>query len=382
MAANTVGAFGAYIAALCGDRPQRLSFRQPRFKSLAAWQKLARARAVECLAEPPAEKPPRVKVLARYQIDGLDIEELRWQLSAGPATDALFLKPAGATGKLPGVVGLHDHGGNKYFGCAKITRRRGVQHPLMIDHQQRYYSGRAWANELAHRGYAVLVHDTFPFASRRVHTADVLEPVRANAAAAEPVSDADIEAYNHWAGSHEHIWAKTLSAAGTTWPAMVLREDRVAVDLLCARPEVDAQRIGCMGLSGGGCRTVFLGGMDKRIRAAVCVGFMTTNRDLALQKCWTHTWMAFPPLLGADLDFPEILGLRVPLPTMVLNCNEDGLYTLPEMKRADRILREVYKKAGAKENYRCNFYPGGHKFDRPMQEDAFAWLDRSLGKKS
>jgi len=28
--------------------------------------------------------------------------------------------------------------------------------------------------------------------------------------------------------------------------------------------------------------------------------------------------------------------------------------------------------------YRCNFYPGGHKFDRPMQADAFAWFDRHL----
>jgi hypothetical protein len=48
------------------------------------------------------------------------------------------------------------------------------------------------------------------------------------------------------------------------------------------------------------------------------------------------------------------------------------------MKEADKILSAVYKKAGALKNYRCSFYPGVHKFDIPMQEEAFAWMDRWL----
>ena len=55
---NSVGAYGPYIEQLCGDGPRRLSFRQPKFKSLAAWKKLAYARAVECIAEPPADPCP------------------------------------------------------------------------------------------------------------------------------------------------------------------------------------------------------------------------------------------------------------------------------------------------------------------------------------
>jgi hypothetical protein len=88
--------------------------------------------------------------------------------------------------------------------------------------------------------------------------------------------------------------------------------------------------------------------------------------------------MTYTPILPKYLDFPEILGLRVPLPTMVLNDIEDQLYTLPEMKRADLILQEVYKKAGAEDKYLGKFYPGGHKFDTQMQADAFDWFDRWL----
>ena len=124
---------------------------------------------------------------------------------------------------------------------------------------------------------------------------------------------------------------------------------------------------------------MFLGGLDDRIRCAVAVGFMTTWRDFLLDKCFTHTWMTYVPLLPRELDFPEILALRAPAATMVQNCNEDALYTLGEMKRADEIMRETFERAKGADKYQCNFYPGGHKFDKVMQGDAFAWFDRLLG---
>ena len=51
---------------------------------------------------------------------------------------------------------------------------------------------------------------------------------------------------------------------------------------------------------------------------------------------------------------------------------------MPEMERADAILRGVYEKAGAGDRYKGSFYPGPHKFDRPMQDEAFGWFDRWL----
>ena len=193
-----------------------------------------------------------------------------------------------------------------------------------------------------------------------------------------PETMSQIEAYNTWAAEHESTMAKSLFCAGTTWPGVFLAEDQRALDVLCARPDVDANRVGCGGLSGGGLRTAYLGGLDSRIQCAVCVGMMTTWRDYLLNKSHTHTWMVYIPHLPQDLDYPEIFGLRVPLPTMVLNDIDDALFTLSEMERADTILREVFEKADAGDRYACNFYPGPHKFDLPMQADAFNWFDRWL----
>ena len=88
--------------------------------------------------------------------------------------------------------------------------------------------------------------------------------------------------------------------------------------------------------------------------------------------------MAYVPLLPNELDFPEILGLRLPQPTFVLNDENDDLYSPAEMREAERMLNDVYGKAGAQRNLKFCYYPGPHKFDKKMQADAFDWLDSWL----
>jgi dienelactone hydrolase len=377
MPQNMLGAYGEWAAGLVDD-PPRLSFRRSEWGDLDAWRSRARARYRETLLQPDTGPAPQASLQHRIEYDGLEIEHLSWQLPYGPPTEALFLKPAGASGPLPAVLGLHDHGGNKYFGTSKITRISDNMHPVMVRHQEHYYGGAAWANELAKRGYAVLVHDAFTFASRRMRAADLPEVIKGDLTEVRPESEEEIEKYNHFAAGHEHLIAKSLFCAGTTWPGVFTAEDQRALDYLCSRPEVDTNRVGCCGLSGGGLRTVYLTGIDERIRCAVPVGMVTTWRDYLLNKCYTHTWMIYIPGLPPDLDYPEILGLTVPNPVLVLNNREDQLFTLPEMERADRILKAVYGKAKAADRYRASFYPGPHKFDLKMQAEAFEWLDRWL----
>ena len=78
---------------------------------------------------------PEVTIIRKYNYDGLQVEELRWQLPYGRPTDAILLKPENAKTPLPGILAFHDHGGNKYFGTRKITKTSNVQHPNMTEHQ-------------------------------------------------------------------------------------------------------------------------------------------------------------------------------------------------------------------------------------------------------
>jgi dienelactone hydrolase len=277
------------------------------------------------------------------------------------------------------VLALHDHGGLKYFGWRKIADDGSSVHPAVRHLREECYAGLAWANELARRGYVVLAHDAFLWGSRRIRVADVPERVRWNGAL-DPRADTEqeVRAYNDWASAYENLVAKSLLSAGTTLPGVVLAEDQAALDVLCAQPEVDPTRVACAGLSGGGLRTVYLAGMDPRIHAAMCIGLMSTWRDPIFFQCDHWTWMMFAPRLPRYLEWAEVLGMHAPEPVLVQNNADDSLFTLGEMQRADRILEEVYAKAGASERYRCEFYPGPHKFDAQMQAAAFDWLDEWL----
>jgi len=376
---SVIGGYGKWAASLNENKLPSLSFRKTEFNNVNTWKVEARKRLTERLAAPELGGVPKVTVKKQYVYDNLHIEELSWQLPYGPATDAILLKPLNVKGKLPGILAFHDHGGLKYFGTKKITRTSEELHPVIAEHQKHAYGNLAWANEVARRGYVVLVNDAFPFASRRVLLKDVAPAYLRNGLSDDdPDTVAHVKAYNDWAYEHEHTMSKSLFSAGTTWPGVFFAEDKIALDVLCNRPDVDASNIGCGGLSGGGMRTVFMAGQDDRIKCAVCVGFMTTWRDFVMNRAPNHTWMTYVPLLPNEIDFPEILGLRVPLPTLVMNDTEDELYTLDEMKNADKILGDVYQKAGASDRYKCSFYPGPHKFDKEMQKDAFEWFDKWL----
>lgn len=375
---SIIGTYGGWAEKMMDQRMPSHSFRRDEWKDLDSWKQAALEKAHDRIAAPDLGEVPKAVVNNRYTFDGLEIEEISWQLPTGGTSEAIVLKPENSKGRLPAILAFHDHGGWKYFGKRKITQTSAERHPMIVDHQNQYYEGLGWANEAAKRGYVVMVPDAFPFESRRVRIEDVPKKLRNGLDDAESEKPEHVKAYNGWARGHAGTMAKSLFSAGTTWPGVFFAEDQKALDILCNRDDVDPEKIGCGGLSGGGMRTVFTGGLDPRIKCAVCVGFMTTWKDMALYKSFTHTWMAFVPVLAKELDFPEILGLRVPLPTMVINSVDDGLYTLKEMEKADIILKKVYEKASASDKYNCTFFPGGHKFDRNMQKTAFDWFDKWL----
>jgi dienelactone hydrolase len=401
---NMIGSYGPWAAASTEQWERSLSFLSPGWKDIESWRNAARDKVVDLLAGPQIgpEVLQSVRPGRHLSFDGLDIQELSWQLPYGPRTEAVFLKPEGHNGPLPGILALHDHAAVKYFGKRKILRCTPELHPLIAEHQRLYYGGAAWANELARRGYAVLVHDAFPFGSRRIEASELPGHVVGRMMAApleveeltpedlkggltvtdydvnEQEGNAAIQKYNAFGAQHEDIISKSLFSAGFTWPGVFVAEDRTALDILCTLPEVDSGRIGCCGLSLGGLRTDYLAGLEDRIRCSVTAGFMTTWRDLVLNNCYTHTWMVYIPLLSRYMDFPEVLAMRAPLPAMVLSCTEDPLFDQSEVARALQKLEQVYAKAGSPQTFEWASYPGPHQFDRAMQTRAFDWLDRYL----
>jgi dienelactone hydrolase len=344
----------------------------------------ARVRDVLAFA-PGDEKPQDVKAERRWERDGVVGEEISWSVGYGPRTIAWFLRPASASGKLPGIVALHHHGGYKYYGREQIADGPDAAPEAILPSRQGYYGGRAYANELARRGFAVLVHDVFLWGSRRFELETMPDLTRSRAAAVrrpapgkpDPPPDPVAE-YNAAATFHEEIVAKYCQALGTSIAGIISYEDRVAANYLASRPEVNRNALGCVGLSGGGLRSALLQATCPRIKAAVIASMMSTYAGLMDHNIVSHTWMLYPPLWARYGDYPDLAACRAPSPLLVQYSREDQIFTLDGMKEADARIAGHYASVGKPENYVGQFYPGPHKFDVEMQEAAFAWLTQRL----
>jgi len=333
-----------------------------------------------------AEMPLDVRIDGTWEPDGLTGESISWSVGYGPRTEAWLIKPAGAPGPLPGIVALHDHGGFKWSGKEKIALGPDDPPPHLVGYWGWLYAGRAYVNALAREGFAVLAHDTFLWGSRRFEQ-QVMPPWASDALAGLPddspwrgsdTPDA-IARYNFVAAQHEHVIEKYCHGLGTTLAGVVSHEDRIAVNYLRTRRDVNADWIGCIGLSGGGARSTLLQATHDRIRAAVVVGMMASYEHLLDRHIMPHTWMFFPAGWSRFGDWPDLAACRAPSPLLVQYNRHDELFSLEAMESADQRLAAHYAHTGHAEAYRGEFYPGPHKFDLEMQAAAFAWLRQQAG---
>lgn len=376
-----VGNLYPFLQSHADASPFSMSFPAEARPDIDAWRSEGRAKMLELLAYSPEPTPLSPEVLDIVRKDGYTRLRVRYSVTRDRATEAFLLLPDGLDAPAPAVIAIHDHGGFYYFGKEKITETEEPPESL-VRHIAESYGGRPFADELARRGFVVLVPDGFYFGSQRLDP-DLLPsrfttPLREH----EPGSDAYIQAFNGMAGRHEPLVAKTVFTAGTTWPGILFHGDRVAVDYLLTRPEVDPGRIGCVGLSIGGFRSAHLFGLDPRIACGVVAGWMTTYRSLLYDHLGSHTWMIYVPRQHALLDLPDVPSLNAPRPLMVVNCLQDGLFTVEGMRAADRRLAEIYGRMGASERFRCEYYDVPHSFGIPAQDDAIAWLARWLAPRA
>jgi dienelactone hydrolase len=331
--------------------------------------------------------PLEVRSGRRWQADGVAGEEVGWSVGYGPRTAAWVLRPAGSTGPLPGVLALHDHGNFKLLGKEKIADGPGPPTAEIVALRERAYGGRAFANALARAGFVVLVHDVLAWGSRGLPAATLPETERRLAPALAPLigrpgTSAASALYNAGAALQEHLLAKYCTILGTSMAALICHEDRIAAAYLRSRDDVMGRRIGCIGLSGGGCRAALLLASDDSVAAAAIVCMMSTWDALLDRHVAPHSWMFFPPGLARVADWPELAACRVPAPLLVQYALADELFTVDGMRAADARIGAVYERAGAAGRYRGEFYPGPHRFDRAMQRAAFDWLHDHLAEEA
>lgn len=298
-----------------------------------------------------------------FTFDGVDIEEISWTTGYGPRTEGYLLKPAGVKEKLPGVLFFHSHDDVKGYGKEKLIDGLGDLPENVSWVKRDHYGNRGAANALAKKGFAVLTFDCFMWGSRGIKKEFLAQRLF------EILGRDDFESASIM---HESMsLSKYLSLFGTTLAGLLNFDDRVALEVAKNMPEI-SESISVVGLSGGGCRAIYMHATSPELNAVVSVGAMSTYESMVPIHIAPHSWMFFPAGLANVSDWPGLTMINSNTPLYVQFCGNDQLFTKDGMRDADKAISSHFLET--KGDYKSENYPVQHSFTVEMQDSAFDWL--------
>jgi len=294
-----------------------------------------RARLYQLLGPLPSrDGAPSAHLVAQEEHSHYVLEKLSLDLDEGEAVPGYFFKPKSGA-RLPAILYNHAHGGNYELGKDELLRGR----PALI--------APTYAEELTRAGYAVLCIDQRLFGERRGRTESAL--------------------------FKEMLWR------GRVLWGMMVSDNLRALDYLVTRADVDAARIGTLGISMGGTMAWWCTALDERLR--VCIDLCSlTDYDalIASDGLDGHGIYYYVPGLLNEFASWEINALIAPRPHLSLAGKYDPLTPRAGLERMDSELRRVYCEANAADAWRLQIYPGGHFETAHMRASVLAFLKRWL----
>jgi dienelactone hydrolase len=236
---------------------------------------------------------------------GYRIRKLRYEIVPGFYSTALLYEPEHPSGKMPAILNVHGHVG-AVGKAIEFKQKRCIQY--------------------AKHGIAALSLDWF------LH------------------GELNDKGNDHSFGAH-------LDLAGANVLGIFYLEMRRGLDYLYNNPNVDRNRIGVTGLSGGGWQTIVLSSLDERVRAANPVAGFSSLRSKIEANGYSEVGdiEQLPPDFLRGLDYSYLVAMMAPRPTLLTYNAED-----------DCCFRAGLVKPGVYDDVRPFFKLYG-------KEDVFAW---------
>jgi len=154
------------------------------------------------------------------------------------------------------------------------------------------------------------------------------------------------------------------------------------IDLLAARPEVDPEKIGVTGISGGGAMSWFIGAIDPRVKAVAPVcGNSTLKSHILTRSIDGHCDCMFP-VNTYRWDMQDIGALIAPRPLLIAQADRDGLNTIESSREVFYDLKDLYKLYDAKDKITLVETPGGHSYHTTSREKIFSFFFKYLMDKN
>lgn len=288
--------------------------------------------------------PLEVKQLEEVKLDGgLVRRKISYQSEPNDRVNAYLFLPAdgpaagrsaAAPARRPAILCLHQ------------TTNIGKQEPSGLGGNPNLH----YALHLAQRGYITLAPDYPSFGEHKFDFAD--------------------KQFGYDSGTMKAIW-----------------DNLRAVDLLQTLPQVDPERIGCIGHSLGGHNTMFTAAFDPRIKAMVSnCGFTRFHKYYGGKLAgWTSN--RYMPRIASQFenspdkvpfDFPEIVAAFAPRPFLASSPLHDDNFEVSGVRDSIALAKPIYELYGKGDNLQANYPDCGHDFPEEVRRVAYEFFDKHL----
>jgi dienelactone hydrolase len=283
--------------------------------------------------------PPRTDlkpvITGKLEHAEFTVEKLHFQSLPGLYVTANLYLPRNVQGRAPAILYVSGHANVKTNGVS-LGNKTGYQHH------------GAW---FARHGYVCLTIDTIQLG--------------------------ELEGIHH--GTHRLGWW-WWNARGYT-PAGVEAWNGIrALDYLQSRPEVDGERIGVTGRSGGGAYSWWVAALDDRIKVAAPVAGITDLENHVVDGVVQGHCDCMFMVNTYGWDYAQVAALVAPRPLLICNTDKDSIFPLDGVVRVHERVAKVYAALGAKDKLGLLITEGPHKDTQELQVPVFRWFNRFLKK--
>lgn len=272
-----------------------------------------------------------IQVLESEELSTVTRKKVLYQAGPGDRIPAYLLMPKKLAEPAPAMLCLHGTSGSR-----GRTAGLGADYPR-------------YTLELAERGYVTLAPDYTLLGENQT----------------------DPESLGYASGTMKGIWSHIR-----------------AIDLLESLPEVDANRIGCIGVSLGGHNSLFVGAFDARLKVIVTSSGFDSFLDYMGGNptgwCQKRYMPRIETVYGKDpkklpFDFPEVLAAIAPRALYIHAPQSDSNFRLESVKRCEEAARSIYRLFDSGDLLTAVYPPGEHGFPLDARLDAYRFVDRVLG---
>ena len=295
---------------------------------VGAWQTALRSQLRELIGLPRVESPTTAHTLWRQEHELGSIEKLILTGETHADIPAYFCTPRHATPPYPVMICLQGHstGMHNSVGLDRETET----HAIVVE------GDRDFALGALRRGFAALCIEQRSLGTRR----ELLQ--------------------EHTSSNSCHDAAMRALMLGRTLQGERVFDVARGINYLEQRGDVDLQRLGIMGNSGGGTTAIYAAALIDRIQFAMpsCAFCTYAGSSMQIYHCSCH----YIPGILQYAEYADVLGLFAPKPVVIVSGRDDEISPLQDVQQAFISLQKIYRASGAAENCRLVVGDGGHRF--------------------